>query len=80
MTKEYIVEKLTPMVREAFGNAELIVNPTMSAETVDGWTSLAFMRLLSQVEQGFGVKFKIMELVAIRTIGDLVDAIERIAN
>ena len=80
MTKRHIVEKLTPMVREAFGNAELVVDPMMSAETVDGWTSLAFMRLLSQVEQGFGVKFKIMELVTIRTLGDLVDAIERIAN
>ena len=80
MTKKHIVEKLTPMVREAFGNAELVVDPTMSAETVDGWTSLAFMRLLSQVAQDFGVKFKIMELIAIRTLGDLVDAIEKKVN
>ena len=80
MTKEHVVERLTPMVRKAFGNAELVVEPTMSVETVDGWTSIAFMRLLSQVEQGFGVKFKIMELVAIRTLGDLVDAIEKKAN
>jgi acyl carrier protein len=77
MTREQIIEKLTPMVREVFDSPALIIDGSMSPDTVDGWTSLAFMQLLAKVEETFGVKFKIFELVGIRTLGDLMAAIEK---
>ena len=77
MTREQIIEVLTPIVREVFDNATLAIDDTMSPDTVDGWTSLAFMQLLARVEETFGVKFKIFELVGIRTLGDLIAAIEK---
>ncbi|MBO4600499.1 MAG: acyl carrier protein [Bacteroidales bacterium] len=77
MDKEQIIEKLTPMVREVFGDGELVLTDTMSADTVEGWTSLSFMQLLARIEETFGFKFKIFELVSIQNMGDLIAAIER---
>ena len=77
MTKEQIIEKLSPMVREVFDNPALVIDESMTPDTVDGWTSLAFMQLLAKVEETFGVKFKIFELVGIHTLGDLMAAIEK---
>ena len=77
MTREQIIEKLSPMVREVFDNPALVIDESMTPDTVDGWTSLAFMQLLAQVEETFGVKFKIFELVGIHTLGDLMAAIEK---
>ncbi|MBR3489177.1 MAG: acyl carrier protein [Bacteroidales bacterium] len=77
MTREQIIEKLSPMVREVFDNPALVIDESMSPDTVDGWTSLAFMQLLAKVEETFGVKFKIFELVGIHTLGDLMAAIEK---
>lgn len=77
MTREQIIEKLLPMVREVFDNPTLVIDESMSPDTVEGWTSLAFMQLLAKVEETFGVKFKIFELVGIHTLGDLMAAIEK---
>lgn len=77
MTREQIIEKLLPMVREVFDNPTLVIDESMSPDNVDGWTSLAFMQLLAKVEETFGVKFKIFELVGIHTLGDLMAAIEK---
>ena len=75
MNREQIIERLTPMVREAFDNASLIIDDTMGPDTVEGWTSLGFMKLLTRVEETFGVKFKIVELMSIHTLGDLIAVI-----
>ena len=77
MTREQIIDTLTPMVREVFDNPAMVIEPDMGPDPVDGWTSLAFMQLLAKVEEAFGVKFKIFELVGIRTLGDLMAAIEK---
>ena len=77
MDKEQIIERLTPMVREVFDNPGLVIDDTMTPETVEGWTSLTFMKLLARIEGEFGFKFKIFELVGIRTMGDLVAAMEK---
>lgn len=75
MNKEQIVEKLLPIVRDVFGDKELIITDSMSADTVDGWTSLSFMQLLARIEESFGFKFKIFDLVSIQNMGDLLAAI-----
>jgi len=77
MSREQIIEKLTPIVREAFGDSTLEINEGMSSETVAAWTSLSFMQLLSKIEEHFGFKFKIMELINVHNMGDLLVAIEK---
>ena len=77
MQREEIIEKLTPLVRKAFEDPTLELTDGQSAENVEAWTSLAFMKLLSDIEQEFGFKFKMMELLSLKNMGNIIDAISR---
>lgn len=76
MTRQEIIGQLTPIAREVFGMSELVLTDELSAENVDGWTSLAFMQLLTAIETDFGFKFKMMELIQLKTMGDILNAME----
>lgn len=77
MEREAIVEKLTPLVKEVFGDGAIAVSDEMSPETTAAWTSLSFMQLLSRIESEFNFKFKIFELISIHNMGDLISAIAK---
>lgn len=77
MTRQEIIDRLTPIAREAFQNEELVLSDELSAENVDSWNSLAFMKLLTAIETDFGFKFKMMELIQLNTMGDILDAMEK---
>lgn len=77
MTKEEIINQLTPIVSETFNVENIVLTDEMSAETVEQWTSLSFMTLLTEIENRFGFKFKMMEMLKLKTMGDIIAAIER---
>lgn len=77
MTKEEIIEKLTPIARTIFENQDLVLADDMSADNVATWTSLAFMQFLTEIENQFGFKFKMMELFNLKTMGNIIASIEK---
>lgn len=76
MNREEIIEKLTPIVRSNLQNESLELRDDLSAENVSTWTSLAFMQMLTDIENEFGIKFKMMELIRLRTMGDIIQSLE----
>lgn len=77
MERSEIIEKLTPIVCGAFNVESIELTDDMSAENVSQWTSLSFMMLLTEIENRFGFKFKMMEMLKLKTMGDILAAIER---
>ena len=75
MQRQEIADRLQPICREVFERPELELNDELDATQVDTWTSLSFMQLLTKTEEEFGFRFKITELLKIRNIGSLIDAI-----
>lgn len=75
MQRQEIEARLQPICREVFEKPELELNDELDATQVDTWTSLSFMQLLTKTEEEFGFRFKITELLKIRNIGSLIDAI-----
>lgn len=41
------------------------------ANTVPGWDSLAHVRVLTAVEKEFGVRFRTLEVLRLKNVGDL---------
>lgn len=76
MERREIIEKLTPIVRSNLQNESLELRDDLSAENVSTWTSLAFMQMLTDIENEFGIKFKMMELIRLRTMGDIIQSLE----
>lgn len=77
MDRKEILEKLTPLARTVFESPELVLTDEMSSETMDKWTSLSFMQLLTAIEQEFGFRFKMMELLSLKNMGDIINTIAK---
>ena len=75
MDRKLVVERIAPIAREVFEDPNLEILDSLDATQVDNWTSLTFMQLLGKVEEEFGFKFSMMELIRIRTMGDLVNVV-----
>ncbi len=75
MDRKLVVERIAPIAREVFEDPYLEMSESLDASQVNAWTSLTFMQLLGKVEEEFGFKFSMMELIKIRTMGDLVNVV-----
>jgi acyl carrier protein len=67
-----ILTGLTTVFREVFDDDELELKPEMTADDVDGWDSLAHIRLILSVQKAFGVKFSPVEMNRLKNVGDLI--------
>ena len=75
MTREDIVAKLTPIAQSMLKDDNLVISDDLSAANVPTWTSLSFMMLLTEIENQFGFKFKMMEILSLRNMGAIIEAI-----
>ena len=80
MERNEIVAHLTTIASEIFQLENLVLTEDMSATNVETWTSLTFMQLLTAIEENFGFKFKMMELIQIKNMGDIIQSIESHTN
>lgn len=76
MEREEVISKLKPIVCAAFNVENIELKDDMSAENVEQWTSLSFMMLLTEIENQFGFKFKMMEMLRLKTMGSIINAIQ----
>ena len=74
MNREDLAKEIEVIAREIFAKPELVITDAMSAADVDTWTSLSFMQFLTAIEDKYGFKFKMMELLQLRNMGAVIDA------
>lgn len=74
MNREQLVEEIQVIAQEVFAKPELVITDAMNAADVDTWTSLSFMQFLTAIEDKYGFKFKMMELLQLRNMGAVIDA------
>jgi acyl carrier protein len=67
-----IITGLTAVFRDVFDDDELVLRPDLTADDVDGWDSLAHIRLILSVQKKFGVKFSPIEMNRLKNVGDLI--------
>jgi len=74
MSREDLTKEIEAIAREVFQKPELAITDAMNAADVDTWTSLSFMQFLTAIEDKYGFKFKMMELLQLRNMGAVIDA------
>lgn len=77
MTREIIIEQLTPIARAMFKDDSIVIQDNLSAENVPTWSSLSFMMFLTEIENHFGFKFKMMEILTLKNMGAIIDAVAK---
>ena len=74
MTKDILKSEIQSIARDVFNKPELVITNPMNAADVDTWTSLSFMQFLTAIEDKYGFKFKMVELLQLRNMGAVIDA------
>ena len=75
MTKEQIYEKLNEVFRVVFDDECICVNGTTTSNDIEDWDSLEHINLIAAVEQEFGVKFNMGQVVSMKNVGEMADII-----
>lgn len=68
---DQILEELKPIFKEILDENIEITERTTPAD-VEEWDSLAQLSLITAVEQHFGIKFGVADIVAIKSVGDIL--------
>lgn len=72
-----IMQRLQACVRTTFFDDGIEVSPETTAADVDGWDSLAHVRLLMHLEQEFGVAMTDAAVERASCVGDLARLIQQ---
>lgn len=73
MNREDLKVEIEGIARNVFGEPELVITDAMGSADVDTWTSLSFMQFLTAIEDKYGFRFKMMELLQLRNMGAVID-------
>ncbi len=76
MTDETVIAKLTDIFHDVFDDDTLVLRRDMTAEDVEGWDSLAHVRLILSVERGFNLRLPSTKIGSLKNVGELLDLIE----
>jgi acyl carrier protein len=74
---EAVFETLNKVFQDVFDDDCLVVDQTTTAQDVDGWNSLAHIRLMVSIEKAFKLRFSAAEIASLKNVGDMVDLILR---
>ena len=75
MTREQTFEKLNEVFRDVFDDDSICVTDTTTSDDIEDWDSLEHINLISAVEQEFGMKFNMGQVVTMKNVGEMADII-----
>jgi acyl carrier protein len=75
MERSEVLEKVQEVFCDVLGNDDIVLTEATSAQDVDEWTSLAQAQILTAIENELGMRFSLKDIMSIRTVGDIVNAI-----
>lgn len=73
-------EKIKEIVRATVKQPGADIQPGTTSDDVDGWDSLHHMMIITEIEKAFNVKFDFMEILDLKTVGDICDLVEQRKN
>lgn len=76
MSQQEIYERLNEVFRDVFDDEEITVNADTTADDIEDWDSLEHINLIAAVEQEFGMKFTMGQVVSMKNVGEMVSIIE----
>ncbi len=76
MTREEIFGKLNEVFRDVFEDDDITVSDATTADDIEDWDSLEHINLINAIEQEFGIKFNMGQIVSMKNVGEMVTIIE----
>ena len=75
MSREEVFVKLNEVFQDVFDDDTITVTDTTTADDIEEWDSLEHINLIAAVEQEFGMKFNMGQVVSMKNVGEMADII-----
>lgn len=75
MDREEVFVRLNEVFRDVFDDESITVTDATTANDIEEWDSLEHINLLAAVEQEFGMKFNMGQVVSMKNVGEMADII-----
>lgn len=75
MTREEVYETLNEVFRDVFDDESIEVNDATTSDDIEDWDSLEHIHLIAAIEQEFGMKFNMGQVVTMKNVGEMADII-----
>ena len=72
-----MIKKLLPIFQSVFDDDSLVLHASTTANDIDGWDSLAHIRLIVAIEKSFKVSFSAAEISKLENVGDMINLISK---
>ncbi len=72
-----ILTELTDLFREIFVDDEIVLSEETTAADLPGWDSMKHIEIIIAIEQKYSVRFSSRQVEGLRSVGDLVAAIDQ---
>ncbi len=76
MNRDEVFDKLNGIFRQVFDDDEIIVTDDTTANDIEDWDSFEHINLVTAIEASFKVKFTMDEVMEMKKVGDMADAIQ----
>ena len=70
-----LLEEVTAVFRDVFGDDEMVLTESSTANDVDGWDSLMHLNLIIALEERFGVRFSTADISDLKDDGQNVGSL-----
>ncbi len=75
MTRKEVFERMNEVFRDVFDDEDIEVTDETTADDIEDWDSLEHINLVNAMEEEFGVKFTMGEIVSLKNVGEMADLI-----
>lgn len=77
MKNQEILSKISESISSVLDHNNFTLTEATTANDVDGWESITHMMIINNIEQVFNIKFKLMDLMNMESVGDLIESIQK---
>lgn len=71
MDLEQILERVIELAKEQFPEAGTDMGADTTASHVASWNSLSHVLLITRIEKEFGIKFDLLQMIGMESLGDI---------
>ena len=80
MNKEEIFTRLNYIFRDIFDDNTIFVNENTTAADIEDWDSLTHISLIAAIEDDFGIRFDMKDVLKMKNVGEMADRIADLAG
>ena len=80
MNKEEIFTKLNSIFRDIFDDDTIVLSEGTTAADIEDWDSLTYISLIAAIEDDFGIRFDMKDVLKMKNVGEMADRIAALAG